>query len=202
MPHKTVSHLILSGGLGQSAYVQRRLREHYQELSFMLANARNMQVRVAPDPQMAVCKGLVADRLRKLKAGESVLGWRCCRASYGLICKELYNKKNPKHIGRATVKDPKDRELYVPDCVDWFVEKGTPVSIDRPIVHDFKRKVKPGDPRKVFPTKVVVSYKDKDALPYQMENGEYPERGGLTVANQNHRRGEAVRGPVGPLQCQ
>ena len=123
MPHKTVNHLILSGGLGQSPYVQRRLREHYSEASYLLANAQSMQVRVAPDPQMAVSKGLVADRLRKLKAGQSVLGWRCCRASYGLICKKMYNKKNPKHIGRKTVKDPKDRELYVPDCIDWFVEK-------------------------------------------------------------------------------
>lgn len=123
LPHKTVSHLVLSGGLGQSPYVQQRLREHYGEGSYMFANAQHMQIRVAPDPQLAVCKGLVADRLRKLKAGESVLGWRCCRASYGLICRELYNKKNPKHVGRKTVRDTRDRELYVSECIDWFVEK-------------------------------------------------------------------------------
>jgi hypothetical protein len=82
-----------------------------------------MQVRVAPDPQLSVCKGLVADRLRKLKVGEGVLGWRCCRASYGLICKELHDKNNPKHIGRGVERDPRDGKSYVPDCIDWFVEK-------------------------------------------------------------------------------
>ena len=137
----------------------------------MYSNAQTMQVRVAPDPQLAVCKGLVADRLRKLKVGEGVLGWRCCRASYGLICREYYDKSNPKHIWRKTEKDARDGKLYVPDCIDWFVEKGTPVSIDRPKVHDFSRKINPGDPRRVFPTTIVVSYKDKEFLPFQMETG-------------------------------
>ena len=173
LPHKTVSHLVLSGGLGQSPYVQQRLREQYGDGASGFANAQTLEVRVAPDPQLAVCKGMVSDRLRKLKAGESVLGWRCCRASYGLICKELYSKKNPKHIGRTTVKDAQDRELYVPDCIDWFVEKGTPVSIDRPIIHNFRRKISRGDPRRVFPTKIVVSYMEKESLPYQLEAGEF-----------------------------
>ena len=123
MPHETVGHLVLSGGLGQSAYVQKKLRDRYSEGSYIYPNAQTMQVRLAPDPQLAVCKGLVADRLRKLKAGEGVLGWRCCRASYGLICKKLYDKNNPKHIWRRTEKDPRDGKLYVQDCVDWFVEK-------------------------------------------------------------------------------
>lgn len=123
MPEENISHLVLSGGLGQSPYVQQRLRDRYGEGSYTYANAQTMQVRVAPDPQLAVCKGLVADRLRKLKAGEGVLGWRCCRASYGLICKELYNKNNPKHFMRKTERDARDGKLYVPDCVDWFVEK-------------------------------------------------------------------------------
>lgn len=86
-PELEVGHLVLSGGLGQSPYVQQRLKARYGNGSCQSPNAHYLQVRVAPDPQLAVCKGLVADRLRKLKAGESVLGWRCCRASYGLICK-------------------------------------------------------------------------------------------------------------------
>jgi len=122
LPQEDVSHLILSGGLGQSAYVQQRLKEQYGEGSD-IPNAHGMQVRVAPDPQLSVCKGLVADRLRRLRSGEGVLGWRCCRASYGVVCKELYDKSNPKHLGRRTLKDPRDGKLYVPECVYWFVEK-------------------------------------------------------------------------------
>jgi len=43
-------------------------------------------------------------------------------------------------------------------------------------VHDFRRKMTPGNPSKVFPTKIVVSYKEKDALPYQIEAGKLARR--------------------------
>jgi hypothetical protein len=46
-----------------------------------------------------------------------------------------------------------------------------PVSIDRPVVHSFRRKVDPGNPRRVFPTRIVVSYNDREQLPHQMQNG-------------------------------
>ena len=166
-----MNHLVLSGGLGQSPYVQRRLKERYGAGAYFYQNAENTKVQVAPDPQLAVCKGLVADRLRKLRAGHSVLGWRCCRASYGLICKELYDKKNSKHVGRKTEKDLRDGKQYIPNSIDWFVVKGSPVSIDKPIVHPFRRKIGPGDPKRVFPTKIVVSYSEKDMLPSQLEPG-------------------------------
>ena len=188
-PDAKIGHLILSGGLGQSRYVQHRLHDRYGEGSYLYPNATSMQVRVAPDPQLAVCKGLVQDRLRKLQAGKSVLGWRCCRASYGLICKELYDKNNPTHFNRNPVKDSLDGKLYVADSVDWFVvkvrphsalmrqllivRKGNPVSIEQPKSHAFRRKVAPGDPRRVFPTKIVVSYRDKEDLPHHMESGGY-----------------------------
>lgn len=123
MPTESVKYLILSGGLGQSPYVQQRLKTRYGSASPTSTSARVMHVHIAPDPQLAVCKGLVVDRLSKLRVGQSVLGWRCCRASYGLICKELYDKNNPKHKGCTTQKDPKDRELYVQNCIDWLVIK-------------------------------------------------------------------------------
>src|SRR6202034_122755 len=72
------AHLVLSGGLGNSPYVQRRLQERYSSGSAPFSNARSLQVRVAPEPQLVVCKGIVADRVQKLKSGRSVLGWRCC----------------------------------------------------------------------------------------------------------------------------
>jgi hypothetical protein len=81
-PIDQIAHIVLSGGLGNSAYVQRRLKERYA----MVSSSR-LQVHVAPDPQLAVCKGIVADRVQKIKGGKAVLGWRCCRVSYGTICK-------------------------------------------------------------------------------------------------------------------
>ncbi|KAL8705963.1 MAG: hypothetical protein Q9201_000957 [Fulgogasparrea decipioides] len=121
-PGQQVNHLILAGGLGHSHYVQDRLRTRFVN-GGSHPNATNIQVRVAPDPQLAVCKGLVGDRLRRLKVGKSVLKWRCCRASYGTICKELYNKDNPQHVGRPTMKDPQNGKLYVMESIAWFIKK-------------------------------------------------------------------------------
>lgn len=122
-PNEQVAHLVLSGGLGNSAYVQSCLRSKYAFGNSTHSNARSIQIRVAPDPQLVVCKGNVADRVAKLKSGQSVLGWRCCRASYGTKCKMLYNSNIPQHIGKKTEIDLLDGKAYVVDCVDWFIKK-------------------------------------------------------------------------------
>ncbi|KAL8745997.1 MAG: hypothetical protein Q9190_001923 [Brigantiaea leucoxantha] len=166
-PGQQVNHLILSGGLGHSAYVQDRLRAQYMS-GGRHPNATNVQVRIAPDPQLAVCKGLVGDRVKRLKHGKAILRWRCCRASYGTICKELYDKANPDHVGRATVRDPMNGKVYVTQSVAWFIRKGKPVSSDEPLTHSFHRKISPGDPRRAFPTSIVESHADEDFLPHHL----------------------------------
>lgn len=170
-PGQQVAHMVLSGGLGNSAYVQYRLRAHYA--SSPLPNAHSITVRVAPDPQLAVCKGIVADRVRKLLTSQSVLGWRCCRASYGTMCKIQYDKKNPDHVGKELIRDPLNGKQYITQAIAWFVRKGEPVSVDEPIVHDFVKKIRPGDPRTAFPTTVIESKVEAARLPYQMNHGEY-----------------------------
>ncbi|KAL8663144.1 MAG: hypothetical protein Q9168_008140 [Polycauliona sp. 1 TL-2023] len=166
-PDEQVAHLVLSGGLGHSPYIQQYLKSRYASGGGH-PNARNLQVRIAPDPQLAVCKGIVADRVRKLKAGKAVLRYRCCRASYGTICKELYNENNPHHIGRATAKDPMNGKLYVVQSIAWFIVRGQPVTSEAPIVRNFQIKIRPGDPRKGFPTNIVVSHVEKEFLPHHM----------------------------------
>lgn len=117
------SHLVLSGGLGNSAYVQNCMRNRYASGNTSHANARNMQIRIAPDPQLVVCKGNVADRVQKLRTGQSILGWRCCRASYGTMCKTLHEPHNPAHFGLKTERDALDGKYYVVNCVDWFIKQ-------------------------------------------------------------------------------
>jgi len=119
MAERFQAHLVLSGGLGNSAYIQKRLRARYAFGASSFSNASNLQVRVAPDPQLVVCKGIVADRLQKINRGQSIIGWRCCRASYGTMCKVAYDQTNPQHFGKATHRDPVDGKVYVPDVVDW-----------------------------------------------------------------------------------
>jgi hypothetical protein len=128
----------------------------------------SIRVRIAPDPQLAVCKGLVSDRVRKLVTTHSVLGWRCCRSSYGTLCKILYDKKDPLHQNKQLTRDPLNGKLYITQAIAWFVKKGEPVSVDTPIVHNFVKKVSPGDPRRAFPTSVVECSLEAWELPEQM----------------------------------
>ncbi|KAF2728383.1 hypothetical protein EJ04DRAFT_546806 [Polyplosphaeria fusca] len=165
-PNEQVAHLVLSGGLGNSAYVQSQLRAHYQ--SSGVPNARHIRVRIAPDPQLAVCKGMVSDRVRKLLTSQSVLGWRCCRASYGTVCKILYNPADPTHAGKELVRDPMNGKMYVSNAIAWFVRKGEPITVDRPIIHNFIKKVGAGDPRRAFPTSVVECNLESWQLPDSM----------------------------------
>ena len=49
--------------------------------------------------------------------------------------------------------------------------QGEPLSSETPIIHNFTRKIQPGDPRKAFPTSVVVSHVEKEFLPGHMGPG-------------------------------
>lgn len=166
-PAENVSHLVLSGGLGNSAYVQSQLRSYYGQTT--MPNSRSLAVHIAPDPQLAVCKGLVSDRIRKVLTSKSVLGWRCCRSSYGTVCKVPYDIRNPEHRGKQLVRDPMNGKMYIVQSVAWFIKKGEPVSVDKPIEHHFVKKIEPGDPRRAFPTVVVESNLDAEKLPEQMD---------------------------------
>jgi hypothetical protein len=172
-PNEQVTHLILSGGLGNSAYVRDSLESRYAFGRTQFPNAFNMQVRIAPDPQLVVCKGNVADRVQKLKSGQSVLTWRCCWASYGTLCKILYEPDNPQHFGLPTERDTLDGKMYVKNYVDWFIKQGEPVSSDNPIVRTFRKKCSPTTPfnpypGRVFPTEVICSEVDRSMLPQVM----------------------------------
>jgi len=122
-PSDQIGHLVLSGGLGNSAYVQGQLKLRYAFGMSQFYCAQNIQIHVAPEPQLAVCKGIVSDRLRKLQSGKAVLEWRCARASYGTLCKILYDKRNPDHVSRGSFRDPLNGKYYINNAIVWFVKK-------------------------------------------------------------------------------
>lgn len=113
----------MSGGLSNSAYVQDQVRQRYGSNASGFSSARSVEIWVAPDPQLAVCKGLVEDRSRKVTTGKHVIETRCCRASYGVKCKEKYDEKKYQHQGRKTVRDSLDGKEYVVDAIEWFIKK-------------------------------------------------------------------------------
>lgn len=164
-PSLQIAHLILSGGLGNSAYVQSRLKAQYGLGVSTFFSAKYLQLHTAPEPQLVVCQGLVLDRKAKLDRGRAVLGWRCCRESYGTVARLRYDKKNPDHFGKDVMKDPRDGKTYVKDGIVWFIKKGEAINVDVPIIHKFQRKITPGDPRRVFADLVVTSDADMLLLP-------------------------------------
>ena len=124
-PNEQIAHLVLSGGLGNNVYVQKQLRSRYALGASPFSNAFSLRVRIAHNPQLVVCKGNVADRLEKIRTGVNVLNWRCCRSSFGTICKVIYNPQDPNHFGKKTAEDPNDKKIYVLNVVDWYVSTRT-----------------------------------------------------------------------------
>ncbi|CZR51443.1 uncharacterized protein PAC_01319 [Phialocephala subalpina] len=110
-PDVTLSYIFLAGGLGSSKYVQDELVGHYTRLKVLFAP-------VPEDLPLAVCKGLVIDRLQFFSNNLPVIPIRFSNASYGILCKEIYQKK---HAGQQSVKNDLDGKKYAENQIDWFV---------------------------------------------------------------------------------
>lgn len=71
------------------------------------------------DSQLAVVQGLVMDRIQVISRGSVVFKERCCRLSYGMVCRELYDEA--RHVGEDITQDPRDRKKWAVNQIDWFV---------------------------------------------------------------------------------
>ena len=63
------------------------------------------------------------ERLQVISRGTTIFKERCCRASYGVRCREEYDPHNLKHIGQTISLDNTDGRRYVEDQIDWFVKQ-------------------------------------------------------------------------------
>ena len=78
--------------------------------------------------QLAVVKGLVQDRMSKLKTKKPILGARKSRQSLGLIVNQQYVPH--KHQGADLMTDPIDGQTYAKNQVVWFVKQvGSPAAL-------------------------------------------------------------------------
>jgi len=119
---ETISYMILSGGLGSSPYVQKRMKERYERGAGRgFVNAQSMSVLVATEPQLAVTHGLVLARSQALKGGPEVLSTRKCPVSYGVVCREAYDPA--KHQGADVEQDPLDKKRWAERQVSWFIKQ-------------------------------------------------------------------------------
>lgn len=120
-PYQQLRYIILSGGLGSSNYIKQRVRMEIYNTSSRTMNRNRVEIIVAPDPQLAVAKGLVMDRSQTLSHDITVLAGRCCRVSYGIVCRYPYNSK--EHVGEPTVEDPITRKPWVEDQIEWIIKE-------------------------------------------------------------------------------
>lgn len=69
--------------------------------------------------QLVVVHGLVLDRIQQIKRGVVTFESRCSPISYGIICDKIYNSE--RHVGERVRVDPRDKNTYVIDQIDWLV---------------------------------------------------------------------------------
>lgn len=113
--------MILSGGLGSSAYVREALQEHLTKLQH--PNARSIVVIPSQDPQLIVARGVLENKRQKIESGnKSVMSSWIARASYGVIVQEVYM---PAHHFDADVRDdPWDPSVkWATNQIQWLIKK-------------------------------------------------------------------------------
>ncbi|KAI1862670.1 uncharacterized protein JN550_010195 [Neoarthrinium moseri] len=124
-----LNHIILSGGLGSSRYVQNKIESEYNQPHRSLLNG--VQVHVSTDPRLCVCKGLLYERIQGLLTQKAAISRLACRQSYGILCDTKYNKwhKKQRQLGKiAKIESEKDGVKVIKDTVEWFVRKGNIVA--------------------------------------------------------------------------
>ena len=164
-PGTRISHLVLSGGLGSSPYVRKRLHSHFDTgSSSHRSSVEDMEIRTVAEPQLAVVHGLVMDRVQLLARKEVVFKERCCRISYGIVYRALRDPRNPAHIGRKIMVDSRDRKEYVENQVMWFVRQGQSVSSEG-VTKPFYINFRPGEENQVWRCKVAMSEEKGNKLP-------------------------------------
>lgn len=113
--------MILSGGLGSSAYVRQSIQQ--QLVSFPHPNATKAVVVPCQDPQLVVVRGLLLDHQQRMETGSlSVLATRIARASYGVVIKEVYSPA--KHFDEDVIQDPfNSSKRWAVNQVQWMIRK-------------------------------------------------------------------------------
>ncbi|OQE33069.1 hypothetical protein PENFLA_c001G07118 [Penicillium flavigenum] len=165
-PDDHIKYIILSGGFGSSPYVRQRLVEKYSSASSVNhPNAVGVQVLVADEPQLVVVHGLVLERIQQIKRGVVTFGSRCSPMSYGIICDKIYNPE--KHIGERVRLDPRDKQTYVINQIDWLVVQGAPIPYTG-ITKPFQLKTNMGRENEPWKVSIVMSPLPLDDLPHNI----------------------------------
>ncbi|UPK98335.1 hypothetical protein LCI18_009270 [Fusarium solani-melongenae] len=164
-----VSYMVLSGGLGSSKYVQRRIREYFSR--FTHPNARQVRVIASANPQTTVVRGLLQDYKQKMETGNMpVLATYIARASYGVVVREPYSPD--RHIGEQLEQDQFDpNQTWAVNQIEWVIRKGDTIDPTAPLTKQFIRRLSPGQTAASFNTQIVTSRNEIKVLPQSLLKG-------------------------------
>lgn len=178
------SYLVLAGGLGSSTYVQDEITRYYSD--------KNIKVLYAKEPEelyvftstfysfinesyspLAVCKGLVIDRLQHICHHTSVIPIQNSGVSYGILYSERYSKK---HAAQRPVTNLLDGYKYATGQIDWIFCRGQKLTNTEPIMRRYSRIISPTNPNDDWKFGVVMSKLEPGRRPDSLD-----ENGGVEI---------------------
>lgn len=162
--------MMLSGGLGSSAYVRNQLQERL--LAYQHPNASRVVVIPCNDPQLVVVRGLLFDRQQRWQTGggASVLATRIARASYGVVVQEVYSPA--LHFNEDVRPDPYDRkQKWAINQIQWLIRKGDVVNPNSPLVKPFHIRLAAGDMTRSWDAEIILSHNEPSFLPRSLKQG-------------------------------
>ncbi|OCL09960.1 hypothetical protein AOQ84DRAFT_402945 [Glonium stellatum] len=176
-PSEEVSHFVISGGLGSSRYVQDRIKQRYEYHQ----NGKGIKILISTDPQLAVCKGLVLDRVFRQNYEIAILPTAHCSASYGIIVNELYDKKKHDNQRNLVKRENKiDGKWYAVGQIHWLILKGEAINRHEPVSHMFRRITNIDTPEITWNDAVAISKLDRARLPSSIYEGDAKKLCGIT----------------------
>jgi len=131
--------------------------------------------------------GLVLDRTQEISQNIVVYTKRCCRTSYGIICRQVYD--SIKHQGEDVVIDPRDKQKWAERQIHWFIEQvseaestrsieflfitlhqGHVIHVKEGVKHHYRLKIDLGKEQIPWKTQIVMSTLPASQLPRSMKH--------------------------------
>jgi hypothetical protein len=164
--------IILSGGLGGSAYLRKQLEVYFK--SFPHINATEPPVIACQEPRLIVTRGLLFEgQQRWITTGSLlVLATRTARASYGIVVQEIYSPD--LHIGEVARQDAYGLNTkWAINQIQWLIRKGDVIKPGMSLVKSFEIRCDAGSSTWAWDSEVVVCREDTASLPRSLRAGEF-----------------------------
>lgn len=183
--------MILSGGLGSSAYVRDKIQQ--QLITYPHMNAMRVAVVPCHDPQLVVVRGLLLDHQQRMDTGNvPVLAARIARSSYGIIVREMYSPAS--HFDEDVVQDQwNPKKKWAVNQIQWIIKKvskhhelllvclpllnfsskGDVIDPNIPLVKSFEYRLGPDDTTRCWNADIVVSQNEPSFLPKSLKHGAF-----------------------------